>query len=119
MHSVAPHPAPSASGCPLQQATTVATTVANALASPSAAVRLGASESYTLLAALLHGVTSEARRYAHRWEEGDFIVWDNRITLHSATDPALVDGPRLMHRVRLDGKGGQLPRAEAEGKCRL
>ena len=40
-------------------------------------------------------------RYEHHWEEGDFVAWLNTLTLHSATDPAYIDGSRLMHRVRL------------------
>ena len=30
-------------------------------------------------------VTSPGRRYAHRWEKGDFVIWDSRLTLHSAS----------------------------------
>ena len=67
------------------------------------AVHLDTASSYDLIAKLLAGCTDAPRRYTHVWANGDLVVWDNRITLHSATDPAKSRGPRLMHRVRLDG----------------
>lgn len=41
--------------------------------------------------------------YAHRWQEGDVLVWDNRCTLHRATpfDPR---HERTLHRIRVKGE---------------
>ena len=47
---------------------------------------------------------------AHRWEVGDFAVWDNRALLHTATpnDRFPPDGLRLLHRIRLKGTAAPL-----------
>ena len=53
---------------------------------------------------LLHAhATQEAFVYRHRWSAGDFVLWDNRATMHIA----LADHPerRLMHRVSVLGDG--------------
>ena len=41
--------------------------------------------------------------YRHVWKQGDFVVWDNRQLLHSATsnDGFSSEGLRLLHRIRL------------------
>ena len=44
--------------------------------------------------------------YAHRWAPGDLVIWDNRRTMHAATE--LLDGPggseaRRMWRVTVAG----------------
>ena len=59
--------------------------------------------------------------YAHRWAPGDLVVWDNRRTMHAATE--LADGPggsedRVMWRVTVaDGEGDAA--AEQEERSRL
>jgi len=70
---------------------------------PAVHLDTAAASSYGLIAKLLAGCTDAPHRYTHVWANGDLVVWDNRVTLHSATDPAKSRGPRLMHRVRLDG----------------
>jgi len=37
-------------------------------------------------------------QYAHRWEEGDVLIWDNLQTLHRADADYRADEPRLMKR---------------------
>jgi taurine dioxygenase len=37
-------------------------------------------------------------RYAHRWNEGDVLVWDNLRTLHNAEADYRADEPRLIKR---------------------
>ena len=55
---------------------------------------------------LLHGLrefaTSEPYMYAHKWQVGDTVMWDNRTSLHRATpyDPA---SGRMMHRTIIRG----------------
>jgi len=39
--------------------------------------------------------------YRHRWQPGDLVLWDNRATMHYATDD--YSGPRVMRRVTLRG----------------
>ncbi|MCW1428991.1 TauD/TfdA dioxygenase family protein [Novosphingobium sp. JCM 18896] len=57
-------------------------------------------------ARILHGLreiaTSEPYHYAHEWEVGDSVMWDNTGTLHRAMayDP---DCGRLLHRTILQG----------------
>lgn len=40
--------------------------------------------------------------YGHRWRRGDIVIWDNRCTMHAATDD--YTQPRIMHRVLLAGR---------------
>ena len=58
--------------------------------------------SLALERALAGGKPSEI---AYSWTPGDFVVWDNRALLHSATpnDSFSEDGLRLLHRIRLAG----------------
>ena len=42
-------------------------------------------EAYALLDELLMFATQEKYTYAHKWRQGDMLVWDNRCTMHSAT----------------------------------
>ena len=44
-----------------------------------------AAESRELLEALLLPGTTSSAVYAHCWEQGDVVVWDNRRTIHSTT----------------------------------
>lgn len=48
---------------------------------------------------LVHHATQPERVYAHAWRPGDLLVWDNRATMHSATNvSAYRDAIRHMHR---------------------
>ncbi|KAJ8607066.1 hypothetical protein CTAYLR_009897 [Chrysophaeum taylorii] len=43
--------------------------------------------------------------YAHFWNPNDFVVWDNRQMVHSATPSDLYEGQaRLFHRVRMSSR---------------
>ena len=64
-------------------------------------MRHDVEETADLLCAALQPSAVEGVRYEHEWREGDFVAWINTLVLHSATDPAKIDGPRLLHRVRL------------------
>lgn len=50
---------------------------------------------------LLPGTSGDSV-YVHEWSPGDFVVWDNRSTLHSTTD--VIDAPQLMYQAFLRTK---------------
>jgi taurine dioxygenase len=60
-----------------------------------------AEESESVLRLLYAHATNERFVYRHRWSEGDFVMWDNRCTMHIAL--ADFTGRRLMHRVSVLG----------------
>jgi taurine dioxygenase len=62
-------------------------------------VGLPESESAALLAALLEHATQPQFVYAHRWQPGDFVIWDNRVLLHRLVlGEALRRHRRIMYR---------------------
>ena len=65
-------------------------------------VGMDRDEGQALLADILARATAPERVYTHRWQVGDFVIWDNRGVLHRALpyDPA---SPRDMHRTTLHG----------------
>ncbi len=65
------------------------------------AMRHDVDETIDLLARALRPSAGREIRYEHQWREGDFVAWLNTLVLHSASDASEIDGPRLMHRVRL------------------
>ena len=65
------------------------------------AVRHGVEETADMLCRALLPSAGPEVRYEHVWQEGDFVAWSNTLVLHTATDPSGIEGPRLMHRVRL------------------
>eukprot|EP00438_Fugacium_kawagutii_P017733 Skav203026 [mRNA] locus=scaffold583:354935:355640:+ [translate_table: standard] len=46
---------------------------------------LSDAEARDLLEQILAPGTATDAVYVHEWSPGDFVVWDNRSTLHSAT----------------------------------
>ena len=40
------------------------------------------AEGRILVSDLIESATERQRRYAHVWQKGDLVMWDNRITLH-------------------------------------
>lgn len=55
-----------------------------------------------LLAELLEWTAQPDFSYAHKWQEGDLVIWDNYGTLHRVT-PYPADSGRLMHRTTIVG----------------
>lgn len=47
--------------------------------------------------------------YAHRFEKGDLVLWDNRCLLHSASPSQDKPGLRLLHRIRMSSKEVPVP----------
>jgi alpha-ketoglutarate-dependent taurine dioxygenase len=59
-------------------------------------------EAQALLDALLDHACQPPRIYAHHWQPGDVMAWDNRCILHRAC-PYDYDEPRVMRHVRVAG----------------
>jgi taurine dioxygenase len=66
-------------------------------------VGLAEEESNRLLAELLTHVTNPAFVYRHRWQAGDFLMWDNCSTQHCAIADYALPARRLMERTTLRG----------------
>ena len=58
----------------------------------------GSRDSRTMLDDLLDRATEPSKIYAHKWQTGDVIIWDNRATLHRATPFDMSQHRRLMQR---------------------
>ena len=52
--------------------------------------------------------TQRAFRYVHRWRQGDLVIWDNRCTMHRATDFEDLRWPRDMQRATVEDVGNTL-----------
>ena len=59
-------------------------------------------DAQALLDELLDRACRAPRTYAHRWEPGDLMIWDNRCILHRAC-PYDYGEPRVMRHVRVAG----------------
>ena len=61
--------------------------------------------SETLLRELYdHSTRNPDFQYHHKWRTGDFVIWDNRATLHAATADYADDEKRLLWRTMIKGK---------------
>jgi taurine dioxygenase len=60
-------------------------------------------ESRALLAALMAHATAPRFVYANRWESGDVVMWDNRCTMHRATEYDAGAERRVIHRTVVKG----------------
>lgn len=73
-------------------------------------------ESRELLWDLLKKTTREEFVYRHRWQVGDFLIWDNRAALHQADFDYDQAESRVMYRMILKGErpfGPAMPREAA------
>lgn len=66
-------------------------------------VGLSEDESDVLLDELMAFATGPRFVYRHEWRVGDAILWDNRSSIHSATDYDEVNERRLMYRTTIAG----------------
>lgn len=66
-------------------------------------VGLPLQEGRALLRELLDWTTQERFVYKHKWSVGDFVVWDNRGTLHRVTPYDATRYRRVMHRTEISG----------------
>ena len=60
-------------------------------------------KSIPLLASLNEQATRPENLYRHGWRPGDFVIWDNRCTMHYAVYDYDDTMPRLMHRTTAAG----------------
>lgn len=62
------------------------------------------SESEALLRKLYdHSVQNPELQYHHEWHTGDFVIWDDRSTLHAATADYAEHEKRLLYRTMIKG----------------
>lgn len=50
-----------------------------------------------------HSTQNAELQYHHQWRNGDFVIWDNRATLHAATADYAAHEKRLLYRTMLTG----------------
>ncbi len=50
-------------------------------------------------------VSNPAFCYLHRWQRGDFVIWDNRCTLHRARAYDMAKYRRVFRRTTIAGAG--------------
>lgn len=62
------------------------------------------ADSDALIDELLDFATSEQFVYRHKWQVGDAVLWDNRSTMHCATDYDEDNERRLMYRTTIVGE---------------
>ncbi len=62
------------------------------------------AEGRKLIASLMQRTTERSFVYAHHWEPGDLVVWDNHTMVHRATEYDRERYRRLMHRVTVRGE---------------
>jgi len=62
------------------------------------------TEAKPLLERLIAEVTRPESIYQHRWQVGDFVIWDNRCLLHSGCGYDADKYRRRMHQTRVRGQ---------------
>lgn len=76
---------------------------------------LTVADSEALLDRLWAHATQPAFTWAHRWQVGDLVVWDNRCVMHRR-DPFDPQARRIMHRAQCEGERPvRTPDAAARG----
>ncbi|HEX2828217.1 MAG TPA: TauD/TfdA family dioxygenase [Burkholderiales bacterium] len=50
-----------------------------------------------------HSTSNPALQYHHQWRTGDFVIWDDRATLHAATADYAENEKRLLYRTMIKG----------------
>ena len=48
-------------------------------------------------------VYSKKFEYRHKWQVGDFVIWDNRILMHKANGDYNMNEKRYLYRIMLKG----------------
>lgn len=67
-------------------------------------VELDAAESREILDALFAHATDADNIYTHHWQTGDFVMWDNRVTMHRALSNYAAQDVRHMLRTSVTGE---------------
>ena len=67
-------------------------------------VDMDRSESEALLRRLYdHSTQRPELQYSHEWRTGDFVIWDDRATLHAATADYAENEKRMLYRTMIKG----------------
>ena len=67
-------------------------------------IGMDSSESEALLRQLYdHSTQNPQFQYHHQWRTGDFVIWDDRATLHAATADYAENEKRLLYRTMIKG----------------
>lgn len=61
-----------------------------------------------------HSTQKPEFQYSHEWRTGDFVIWDDRATLHAATVDYAENEKRMLYRTMI--KGGPTARSEVAGR---
>jgi alpha-ketoglutarate-dependent taurine dioxygenase len=70
---------------------------------------MATDEARALLRELLELATRPDLAYAHRWQPGDLVMWDNRCVLHRGRPWDESRYRRVMHRTTVAGDGPTAP----------
>ena len=68
-------------------------------------------EASTFINNLVERIVDPKFIYAHRWEKGDLVIWDNRSILHAATPFDMEKNRRLIYRTTVKGERPIPPQA--------
>ncbi len=71
-------------------------------------IGLSGIESRQLIDGLLECATTSERVYAHQWQVGDTVIWDNRCLMHRGLGYDADRWRRLMRQTRVSGNGPTL-----------
>lgn len=63
---------------------------------------LARDEAQRLLSSLMNAATKSSSVYSHKWSVGDFLLWDNRCTMHRARPYDQLQYGRDLRSIRLD-----------------
>ena len=64
-------------------------------------IGLSTKETITLLDELMHYVSKPKNEYRHIWKDGDFVIWDNRILMHTANGDYDMKEERYLYRIMI------------------
>lgn len=62
------------------------------------------ADGVALIRGLVERVITSPFTYAHRWDAGDLVIWDNRGLIHSASDYDMEHERRLVYRTSVRGE---------------
>ena len=65
-------------------------------------------EALALINELYDFATQDTFIYRHKWREGDLLIWDNRCTLHAATEPMTDKHKRDLRRATVNEYGPEM-----------
>ena len=67
-------------------------------------INLSTKETIELLDELMLYVSKPENEYRHKWKDGDFVIWDNRILMHKANGDYNMDEERYLYRIMIQNE---------------